>query len=71
MAIIYAPNTQYTGISAGVPFAGGQAICNDQNRLAWFSAHGYRVEEEHPASEVTQQSKGGTPPILGRAKVSK
>lgn len=71
MAIIYAPNTQYTGISAGVPFAGGQAICNDQSRIAWFRTHGYRVEESQPTPEVTQQKKTGDPPILGRTKVSK
>lgn len=44
MAKIYAPNKQYTGISAGVPFAGGTAECEDPARLNWFREHGYQVE---------------------------
>lgn len=46
MAKIYAPNKQYTGVSAGVPFSAGVAACEDAARLDWFREHGYKVEEE-------------------------
>lgn len=49
MAKIYAPNKQYTGVSAGVTFAGGAAECEDVARLNWFREHGYRVEEPEKA----------------------
>lgn len=49
MAKIYAPNKQYTGVSAGVPFASGVAECNDPARLKWFREHGYQIEEAKPA----------------------
>lgn len=45
MAKIYAPNKQYTGISAGVPFSAGAAECEDATLLNWFREHGYRIEE--------------------------
>lgn len=48
MAKIYAPNAQYTGISAGVPFAAGVAETDDPARIRWFMAHGYRVEVPEP-----------------------
>lgn len=46
MSKIYAPNKQYTGVSAGVPFSAGVAECANPTRLYWFREHGYRVEEE-------------------------
>lgn len=49
MAKIYAPNKQYTGISAGVPFAAGVGESDRPARLAWFREHGYEVVEEATA----------------------
>lgn len=45
MAIIKAPNKQYTGISAGVSFINGVGECDDLERLKWFERSGYNVEE--------------------------
>jgi len=45
MAKIYAPNKEYTGISAGVPFMNGVGETDRPELLAWFREHGYTVEE--------------------------
>ena len=45
MAKIYAPNKDYTGISAGVHFSQGVGECTNPYLLAWFRAKGYTVEE--------------------------
>ncbi|MGX4583360.1 hypothetical protein [Paenibacillus chitinolyticus] len=52
MAKIYAPNKEYTGVSAGVSFVGGIGETTDNARLEWFSEHGYEVEE---LAETPQQ----------------
>lgn len=44
MAKVYSPNKEYTGVSAGVPFAGGVGRCDDERLLDWFRKHGYKVE---------------------------
>lgn len=46
MAKIYAPNKQYTGVSAGVAFAAGVGQTEDEKLLRWFRSHGYTVEQE-------------------------
>jgi hypothetical protein len=45
MVKVYAPNNQYTGISASVPFINGVGECSDPALLKWFRDHGYEVEE--------------------------
>jgi hypothetical protein len=45
MAKIYAPNKQYTGISASVAFARGVGESENPILLDWFRDHGYEVEE--------------------------
>lgn len=45
MAVIYAPNEKYTGVSATVPFAAGKGETEDPALIAWFKAHGYRVKD--------------------------
>lgn len=45
MAKIYAPNKDYTGISAGVHFSQGVGECTNPYLLAWFKSKGYTVEE--------------------------
>lgn len=47
---IYAPNREYTGISAGVPFLSGIGETDDPRLLQWFRTHGYRVEQPDPES---------------------
>jgi hypothetical protein len=44
MAKIHAPNKNYTGITATVPFAAGVGETSDEHLLAWFNEHGYEVE---------------------------
>lgn len=46
MAKIYAPNKQYTGISAGVNFVNGIGECTDPYLISWFETKGYIVEKE-------------------------
>lgn len=46
MAKIYAPNKQYTGVSAGVTFVNGVGECSDPWLLGWFREQGYGVEDK-------------------------
>lgn len=46
MAKIYAPNKQYSGISASVAFARGVGETEDPILLEWFKDHGYTVDED-------------------------
>ena len=47
MAKIYAPNKEYTGVSATVAFAKGVGETDDEHLIEWFRDHGYEVEEEN------------------------
>lgn len=46
MAKIFAPNKQYTGVSAGVTFVNGVGETSDPHLLQWFRERGYTVEDE-------------------------
>ena len=46
MAKIIAPNKQYTGVSASVPFVNGVGQTDNKNLISWFETHGYNVVEE-------------------------
>ena len=46
MAKIYAPNKQYTGITASVGFAQGVGETSNTDLIDWFKTHGYEVEED-------------------------
>jgi hypothetical protein len=48
LAIIKAPNKQYSGVSASLTFVNGKAETNDKWLIEWFKNHGYEVEEEKP-----------------------
>ncbi|MEG1798641.1 MAG: hypothetical protein RR214_00500 [Synergistaceae bacterium] len=43
---IYAPNRQYSGVSAGVRFIDGIGETEDLELIAWFSEHGYETDAE-------------------------
>lgn len=43
---IYAPNKEYTGVSASVSFCNGKGETDDPRLIQWFKDHGYEVEEE-------------------------
>ena len=51
MAQIIAPNKDYTGVSASVPFVKGVGETSDAYLIEWFKTHGYTVIEDE-ATEV-------------------
>lgn len=55
MPKIIAPNAQYTGVSASVPFAGGVGETDDPRLIGWFRAHGYTVEEKPQKGKAARE----------------
>ena len=45
MVKVYAPNKQYTGLSASVSFVNGVGETDNPNLIEWFKSKGYTVEE--------------------------
>lgn len=45
MVKITAPNSQYSGVSAGIRFADGVAYTDNVRAIDWFKEHKYEVEE--------------------------
>lgn len=45
MTKIFAPNKEYTGMSAGVSFCNGVGETDTPRIIEWFKSHGYCVEE--------------------------
>jgi hypothetical protein len=62
MAKIYAPNKQYTGVSASVPFVNGVGETADPHLIDWFRTHGYTVEKAPgtPKEPKTSKEPGGS-----------
>ncbi len=54
MAIIKAPNQEYTGLSAGVTFINGVGNTDNTHLIEWFKENGYEVIED---SEDTKKAK--------------
>lgn len=54
---VYAPNKQYTGTSASVPFCNGVGETDNSHLLEWFRSHGYEVENlpEEPEADVKEE----------------
>lgn len=87
MAKIYAPNKQYTGISASVRFVNGVGETSDPRLIKWFQERGYKVvegaqEEEQPVKQLEQEEEKGEeskqeddreeqPPVKGGRKNGK
>lgn len=59
MPKVYAPNKQYNGISASVPFVDGVGDTEDPYLLEWFEQNGYTIEgkESSPEPSGDEQSK--------------
>ena len=55
MAIIKAPNQEYTGLSAGVTFINGVGNTDNMHLIEWFKENVYEVIEED--SEDTKKAK--------------
>lgn len=57
MAKIYAPNKEYTGVSASVYFVNGVGETDKQNLIEWFREKGYGVgmtEAEEETEEIQE-----------------
>ena len=52
MAKIFAPNKAYNGETASVHFASGTGETENSALLAWFSEHGYTVEDTSTEQEA-------------------
>ena len=46
MTKVYAPNKNYTGVSAGVNFVNGEGETDNKHLLEWFKSKGYGVGKE-------------------------
>ena len=60
MAKIYAPNKEYTGVSASVYFINGVGETDNQNLIEWFREKGYGVgmtEAEEEIQETEEPDK--------------
>lgn len=65
MAKILAPNKEYTGVSASVPFCNGVGETDNPTLISWFKEHGYVVEEpkkEVEGAEIVEEPKEGKKP---------
>lgn len=61
---VYAPNEQYTGMSASVSFCNGVGETNDPHLLKWFQSHGYEVDgllEPEKTVEDQMEPQEGNP----------
>uniref|UniRef100_UPI0006D014F9 hypothetical protein n=1 Tax=Clostridium sp. NkU-1 TaxID=1095009 RepID=UPI0006D014F9 len=52
---VYAPNKQYTGISASVSFCNGVGETDDPRLINWFLGHGYEMETQTVNPEETPE----------------
>ena len=57
---VYAPNKEYTGVSASVPFCNGVGETEDPRLIKWFKDHGYNVEEPEKLEEEPKRAEKGT-----------
>ena len=53
MAKIYAPNKDYAGEIAGIPFFNGIGETDDIWLIQWFEEKGYKVVEEKKLEDLT------------------
>lgn len=58
MVKVYAPNKQYTGLSASVHFVNGVGKTDDLNLIKWFKDKGYTVDDV----EASDANNGGNEP---------
>ena len=57
LAKIFAPNKDYTGVSAGVPFVKGVGETEKEHVIEWFKSKGYKVDEEIQETEIVDEPK--------------
>lgn len=64
---VFAPNKQYTGTSASVPFCNGVGETDNPRLLNWFQSHGYEVEglpESEKPVEDPMEPQDENPEVL-------
>ncbi|MEF2969242.1 SAP domain-containing protein [Paenibacillus sp. M1] len=71
MAKVIAPNKQYSGISAGVPFANGVGETDNPNLLKWFESKGYEVGRPEPEQDNIPIEKMTVPQLKEYAALKK
>ena len=57
MTRIIAPNKEYAGISAGVPFTGGEGHTDNPYLIGWFREHGYEIIENDAENKPAEKPK--------------
>ena len=57
MAKIYAPNKNYTGVSASVSFVQGVGETDSDYLLKWFANHGYTVVDEAAEADAAAKAE--------------
>ena len=67
MTKVYAPNKNYTGISAGVTLVNGEGETDNKHVLEWFKSKGYSVEEE--IKEEPEPEQDGEPEEIEKPDV--
>ena len=68
MAKIFAPNKQYTGLSASIGFVNGVGETEDKDLLKWFKDHGYDIEEDKQEDKKDEDLATGVddPDVIGK-----
>lgn len=54
---VYAPNKNYTGVSASVTFCNGAGETDDPRLLDWFRDHGYEVGTPEPEAQEPEAAE--------------
>ena len=54
MAKVYAPNKDYNGVTASVPFTNGVGFSSNPYLLDWFKEHGYIVEDDIVEDDIAE-----------------
>ena len=54
---IYAPNTRYNGVTAGVLFKNGEADTTDKAAQKWLLANGYSKEPFEKVAKAAYEDK--------------
>lgn len=57
MAIIKAPNKQYSGVSASLSFVNGQAETDDRWLIGWFKNRGYEVIDDQEKKRTKKRTE--------------
>jgi len=57
LAIIKAPNKQYSGVSASLSFVNGQAETDDRWLIGWFKNRGYEVIDDQEKKRTKKRTE--------------